>query len=163
MIDFAHTLDKIAILLEILAERDDIRRIFAEMSDQIPHLRRVRAGAGHQTAARRRADRLLAIGALENDARFGDAVDVRTLDVVLAIAAELRAEIIHGDEQDIRLLRRGSGQSAGRSGNDGQDKSVEFHVRLIGCYSSPVDSCLFSFFLFFFFSILLAWRPEGSP
>ena len=51
MIDFAHALDKIAVVLEMLAERDDIRRVLAEMGDQIPHLRRIRAGAGHQTGA----------------------------------------------------------------------------------------------------------------
>lgn len=101
MINFTHALDEVAVVFKMLGKRHDVGERGAEVSDEIPNLGGVGASAGEQAGARGRADGLLAIRAIEGDALFRDAVEVRTLHVVRAIGAELGAEVVDGDEEDI--------------------------------------------------------------
>ena len=101
MINFAHTLDEVSVVFKMLGERHDVGQRGAEVSDEIPNLGGIGASAGEQAGARGRADGLLAIRAVEGDALFRDAVEVRALHVVRAISAELGAEVVDGDEEDI--------------------------------------------------------------
>src|SRR5687767_5491946 len=59
--------------------------------------------AGHQRAARRRAYRRAGVELREPHSFGGELVEVRRLDVTLAIAAELaEAEIVADDQDDVR-------------------------------------------------------------
>ena len=101
MINFTHALDEVAVVFKMLGKRHDVGERVAEVSDEIPNLGGIRASAGEQAGARGRADGLLAIRAIEGDALFRDAVEVRTLHVVRAIGPELGAEVVDGDKEDI--------------------------------------------------------------
>ena len=85
----------------MLGKRHDVGQRVAEVSDEIPDLGGIGASAGEQTRARGRADGLLAIRAVEGDALFRDAVEVRALHVVRTISTELGAQVVNGDEEDI--------------------------------------------------------------
>ena len=93
MINFAHTLDAVAVVFKMLGKRHDVRQRGAEVGNEIPNLGVIGASASEQTGARGRADGLLAIRAVEGDALFRDAVEVRALHVVRAISAELGADV----------------------------------------------------------------------
>ncbi|MBR20115.1 MAG: hypothetical protein CMA64_08235 [Euryarchaeota archaeon] len=69
--------------------------------------------AGHQHAARRRADGVAGVVASEPHALLGQAVEVGSLDFFLPIAAQLRvAKVVGHDENNVRLGRLGLGQAA---------------------------------------------------
>ncbi|MDX2151639.1 MAG: hypothetical protein SFV54_12955 [Bryobacteraceae bacterium] len=73
--------------------------------------------AGHQAAAGRRADGAAGVGLGEAHAFGGHAVEVRGLNVSLAVAADVSpGEVIGEDEDDIRL---GAGLCRERSGGYG--------------------------------------------
>jgi hypothetical protein len=118
VIDLAHALDEIAVLFEMLAERDDIREGGPKMRFQIPNLRRVGSGAGHETGARGRAHGLLAVGAVERHAGFGDPIDIRALDIAVSISAELGTQIVDGNKEDVRPVSgaNGANQCENREG-----------------------------------------------
>ena len=64
--------------------------------------------AGHEHAARRRADGVAAVVAREAHALRGQAVEVGCLDFFLPVAAQLRvAQVVGEDEDDVRLGRLG--------------------------------------------------------
>ena len=100
----AHALHKIAVVFEVLAHGDNVGGGFAEMRNQIPNLGGVGACAGHDAGARRRAHGLLHVGAVESHSLFADAVDIGTFDVVFAVNAELRAQVVDHDEHHIGSL-----------------------------------------------------------
>ena len=109
MIDLAHCLREVAIVLKELRQGYNVRQRLAEMSAEVPHLGRVRAGAGEQAGARGRADGLLTIGAVEHHPVLGKPINVGTLDNRNSITAQFWPQIIYGDEKDIgfgRSLRR---------------------------------------------------------
>jgi len=107
VIQLAHTLDEIAVLLEQLRQRHHVGQRFAEMGLQVPDLRRVGPRAGQQAGPRRRANRLLTVRPVERDAAASQPVQVRRVDVAHAVRAELRAQVIHGDKQHVRALGGG--------------------------------------------------------
>jgi hypothetical protein len=49
---------------------------------------------------------LLAVGAVEEGAAFGEGVDVGRMHLRESVAAELGAEVIHGDEEDVHFAGR---------------------------------------------------------
>jgi hypothetical protein len=94
------------------------------MGLEVPDFGGIRPRARHQAGAGGRADRLLTIRAVERDPRPRDPVEVRALDVTRAIRAELRPQIVDGDEEDVRAVGR-----VGESGAEEQKAKVEekFH------------------------------------
>jgi hypothetical protein len=108
--NLAHALDKVTAVLEKLRQRDHVWQGLAEMGLEVPDLRRVGARAGQKACTRRRADRLLAIGAAEDHPRSRDAVNVRTLDDRVAITPQFRAEGSSTAKKIIGLGRRGWGR-----------------------------------------------------
>lgn len=107
MEDLADALHEVAVVLEMLRQSDGIRHGVAEVRHQIPHLGGVGPGAGKQARTRWRADGLLAVGAQERHSLFRNTVDVRRQDGLGAIAAEFRAQIVDGDEENVRPLGLG--------------------------------------------------------
>ena len=105
--DFAHSLDEVSVVHEVLLKRDDLRDILAEMSHKIPDLGCVRAGAGHDTRARWGADRLLHIGTVKDHSALRQGVNVGALDVILAIASQLGPQVVDNEKEDVGLFRGG--------------------------------------------------------
>ncbi len=64
---------------------------------------RVRVESGEHGAARRAAGGLRDVGDVELDAARSESVEVRRFDDLVAIATELEAQVIGGDEQDVRF------------------------------------------------------------
>lgn len=98
MVDFAETLNVVAVIFEILWKSDDVGDCFAEVGDQVVDAGGVGACAGEEAGAAGGTDGLLAVGAVKNDAGGSDAVDVRGVDVGAAVAVEFRAQVVDGDE-----------------------------------------------------------------
>lgn len=95
----------IALSLEVFVQRDDARRVLlriGQMRDE-PFWRG--PDARHQARARRTARGHHAISAIEEQSLRGEPIDVRRLDAFDAVAAQLGAQIVHGDEQDVRPVR----------------------------------------------------------
>ncbi len=88
----------------MLRQRDHVGNDAAEVRLQIVDLGRIGAQAREKARAGWRADGLLAVGAVELHAASGEFVEIRTLDVAGAVAAQLRPQIVDGDEQDVELL-----------------------------------------------------------
>ncbi|MDP3068986.1 MAG: hypothetical protein Q8N18_01800 [Opitutaceae bacterium] len=103
MINFTEAEADVAVFPEQFRQRHHVGQRLAEMGVQIPDLRRVGTRAREHAGARRRANCLLAIGAVEDHAALGETIDVRALDDRVAIAAELRPEIVGDEKQDIQL------------------------------------------------------------
>lgn len=101
MVDFAHALRIPAVRHEVLGERDDVGDGCAEVRDQIVDLGSVGAATGHERGARGAAHRLLAIGAGEGDAAFGEGIDVWGDGSWRAEASDLGAQIIDRNEKDV--------------------------------------------------------------
>ncbi len=99
--DLAHRLGAVAVLLEVLGHGDRVGHGLAEVGGQVVDADGLRAQAGHQRVARRRADGLVAERPLEQHAARGQPVDVRRLDDRRAVAAQQRLEVVHADQQDV--------------------------------------------------------------
>ena len=110
MENLTHTLGEVTVLFEVLADGLDVWQCDAEVRLQVPDAGSVGTFAGHDRRARGGAHGLLAISAVEHHAAFGEAVEVRRFDDGVAVAAQLRAQVIDGDEQDVHLFFLGLGQ-----------------------------------------------------
>ena len=98
MIDFSPELGVVALLLEVLRQRDHLRHGLAKVGLQIVYLCCIGPQAGHQAGARGRADRLLAVGPIKDHPRPGQSVDVGRQDVVFAVAAQFGSQVVYGNE-----------------------------------------------------------------
>src|ERR1051325_5217558 len=78
----------------------------AEISIVIHHARLRRIASIEERRARRIAERILCIGPVEARAARGEPVDVRRPDDGVAVAAQLRAQVVGDDEEHVvaRLL-----------------------------------------------------------
>ena len=102
--NLANTLREVAVVPEMLRQRDDARAALAEVCRQVPNAKRVGPQAGQHRGARRVAQRLLAIGMLEHPAALGQAIDVRADHVPGAVAAQLRPQVVRHEKQHIGLV-----------------------------------------------------------
>ena len=99
----------VAVLLEELRQRDDLGHRVAVEGVDVFNFQRARAKSGQGRGARRPADGVLHVGAVEAHAGGGQPVDVRALDVLYPVGAQFRAEIVHGDKQHVRAIGRARG------------------------------------------------------
>ncbi|MEZ5429948.1 MAG: hypothetical protein R3F31_01960 [Verrucomicrobiales bacterium] len=79
MFDLSKAGGVVTIRLEVLRQGDAVRQGGAEVRVEVVNFRRVRAESGEDRGAGRAADRLLAVSLFENDASFGESIDVRGL------------------------------------------------------------------------------------
>lgn len=94
----------VPILLEELRERGPVFPDFAEVLDEVIHLRGLRRAARQEAVARRRAVRELHVRVAEGERTLGELVQVRRDEAALAVrAAQLRSEVINYEEEH-RLL-----------------------------------------------------------
>ena len=119
--EFAETNANVAGLLKGLRQSHDARQRFTKMRLEIPNAQRIGPAAGEDGSARGIADRLLAIGALEDDATPREGIEVRRLHLGMAVAAEVGPEIVGGDQEHVGPR----GGSSGGPKNDGQSKERE--------------------------------------
>jgi len=90
VIDLANRGRVIAVTLEVLRKRDHIRVVVANVCMIARNTRGIRPHACHQARPRRIADRLRAVRSPENHAGRRERIDVRTVNVRMAVAARLR-------------------------------------------------------------------------
>ena len=88
----------------MLWQGEDIRIEVAHAYLHIVHLGVIRSHARHQTGTGRPADRLLTIIRQEDSTGSRQPVDVRRPGDATAISADLRFQIINGDEEDVGTL-----------------------------------------------------------
>ena len=88
---------------------------------EVPHPQRVGPAAGQNGGARGIADRLLAVGALKDDATASERIEMRRLHLGMAVTPEVGPEIVGGDQEHVGPR----GGSSGGPKNDGQSKERE--------------------------------------
>ena len=71
---------------------------------------------------------MLAVGASERHALFGDAIDVGTVDIVASVATQFGAQVVNDDKEDIGFLSRRAFR--------GESESAECHQALFEMPSS---------------------------
>src|SRR5262249_46528410 len=101
MKDFPEAFGAIAVLEEVLREGDRVRNCNSEICAEVVNAQRSGPDAGEQRVAGGRADRLVAVGVLEEDAAPGEPINVWRLDALVAVATEQRLQVVHTDEQDV--------------------------------------------------------------
>lgn len=107
MVQLAHALHEMAVLSEVLGQRDHVGQRLSEMGFQIVDAGGVGPRPAQQAGPGGRAHRLLAIGAFEKQTGLRDPVDVRAVDVPAAVAAQFGSQVIDSDEQHIQPFRFG--------------------------------------------------------
>ena len=110
MIDLAQADRGVAVLGEVLVERDGCGPAFPPAGDVVgPFTGVFGIKARHQRHATGAADGLVAVGPVEFQTRCGQAVEVRC-DGPSAVAAQFRPQVIDCDEQDVGTLLAGRGR-----------------------------------------------------
>jgi hypothetical protein len=79
------------VIFEMLRQRNHIGMMSAKVRVVADDPSRIRPHAGHETGPRRIADRLLAVRAPKDQTGRRECIDVRAVNVRVAVAAEFRA------------------------------------------------------------------------
>jgi hypothetical protein len=94
---FAKAFGTIAVVFEVLWQRYGIGRRPAEVGAQVVNPKRLRSQSSQKGIARRRANRLIAIGPIESHSARGQPIDIWRSNDLVAIAAEQRLQVIDAD------------------------------------------------------------------
>ena len=121
MEDFAHGFGAVAVLFEVLGEGDGVGGGFAEVGGEVVDAEGLGAQAGHEGVARGGADGLVGVGGLEEEAAFGEAVDVGGFGEGIAEGGDGGFEVVDADEEDVglgggALEEEGGGEEGGEAG-----------------------------------------------
>lgn len=120
--DLAERQARVAVVLEMLRQRDDVgQRRPQELVVRINADGR-RPQAAQHAVARRIANRHLAIGPLEPHGRSRQRVDPRGVHVVRAVAFQLGPQIVDGDEENVEGFLRVSGLGWARAVDQGAEQ-----------------------------------------
>lgn len=130
--DFAKRLGAVAVVFEVLREGDGVGLGLAKVGRQVVYAERLGTEAGEERIAGRGADRLIAIGGVEADALGGEAVDVRGDRVWIAVAGNVRLQVVDADEEDIRAcgVSAGGGNAMANNKEGGENERQEAGHRL---------------------------------
>ena len=131
-------------LLEEAGQGQRVWNGFAHGMIQIENVRGIRAQPSQQTGAGWRANCLLAIGVLKQDSLARQPVYVGRDHVRVAITTQLRAQVVHGNEQDVWRMFGGRRRAVGenRTGNTGasdgqqQNKAPAQMVYCLVCFQN---------------------------
>ena len=107
MIDFADADGLVALFLESLRHRDDVRIVFAERPHQPPYARMVGIEAREQARTGRAAQRDLTICVVEGDAARRKFVHRRRLRDCVAVGRYPRFHVVDCDQQHVGTVVRG--------------------------------------------------------
>ena len=111
VVDLADVLGVVSLLLEDLGQRDEFGVPRAKVGRQIPDVKRVRPAASQERRPRRVADRLLAVGGLEQRAAGREPVEARRANERIAVAAQVGSQVVSRNEKHVRPR---PGESRGR-------------------------------------------------
>jgi len=101
VVDLSDTVREIAVLLKPLRHRDHVGMPLTEVRWDVPNAECVRPSPSHERDARWIANRLLAIVPLEDHPARCESVDIRRFRERVAVATDLRVQIITYNEKDI--------------------------------------------------------------
>ncbi len=101
MKDLADAAGFVAVVLKQLRQGHDIWHMCTNERFQVENLDRLRPPARQERCTRRIAERELAICTIKLQTLRGKRVDVRRLDLRMAVAAELGPQVVDGDEENI--------------------------------------------------------------
>ena len=101
MEELAHPLRVIAVVLEVLRQRDSVGDPLAKMRPIAPDTGRVRSQSRQQAGTRRPANGLLTVGPQKDGSALRQPIDVWTLDVIPAVTAQLGPQVVDGNEKDV--------------------------------------------------------------
>jgi hypothetical protein len=122
--DLADARREVSMVSEMLRKENDISKISPRGRVVIEDGGDVRSAAAEQRSARRIAEGILAIRAVEANTARCQAIDVGRVYDGVAITADAIVEVVGGDEQDIQFARsRGGGESGKRRG-EGKRKQI---------------------------------------
>jgi hypothetical protein len=109
--DLAVAARLVAVVLEVLGQRDHVGVAVADELGQGEHAERLRPTPRQERRPRRIAERELAVGAFEAGRRGREGVDAGRLHGGVAVAAEHRPQVVDRDEQHVQpRLRRTAGR-----------------------------------------------------
>ena len=106
VIDFSDARHEVTVLAKHLGQRLDRGDRIAEVRAVAPYLRLVRIEAGQQRGPARVADWVVAVGAVEPDAKPLQPVEIRSLDDGMAVGSQVVVHVVGSDEEDIELVLR---------------------------------------------------------
>ena len=126
-----------------LRQRHSLGRRAPEVRAEIVDARRSRPQSRQERVARRRADRLIRVGAFEHHTVPGQPIDMRRLRDRVAIRAERRFQIVDENQQNVGPLRRRHGRGPGRHDeersqhdDDRAERALGQHrLRAVMCYA----------------------------
>jgi len=91
----------ISVSPKMFRQSNDIRSRSPEMCAVVEHAGRVGTQAGQKRSSGRIAERILAIGSLEQNTACSQPVDIRRTDERMSVAAKIVVQIVCDDEQDV--------------------------------------------------------------
>src|SRR5690349_3803994 len=91
----------ITIVLEVLRQGDEVRMLRAKVGVVVHHARLRRIKSVQQRTARRIAQRKLRVRVIEPRASRGESVNIRGLDHRVAVATQLRTQVVRDDEENV--------------------------------------------------------------
>jgi len=106
VVDFAEAAGVVAVVFEMLRQRGDVWHRGAQGASDFKNLRRGRVAPAEHGDAGRGAQCLLHVAAPKDHAALRQRIEVGRLHGGIAVAAELRAHVIAGDEEDVWALLR---------------------------------------------------------
>jgi hypothetical protein len=132
----------ITMLSKILGYCNYIRSGYPQIGIKTGHSYRVGQFSRHQTGARWMTDSLLAVGAIKDHTLRGETIEVRSDDMSLPVAIQLRSQIVRCDEEDVGLV--GSQDSPVKAEPNKKNKyanngGAEIHI---GVYVKMADSTI---------------------
>lgn len=132
MINFADSCGKVTVLFEEFGEGDNIGRFFSETDAVAVDLGGVWTAACHERRAAGVAEGILTIGAVKAYGLFGEAIDMGSFGLGIAIASEGAIQIVGDDEEDVHFARGVGGARCYAWENKGDTKEgfdQDFHNR----------------------------------
>src|SRR4030095_5258181 len=119
--DLAKPVTHIAVLLEPLRKRLDLRDSLSKIRSKIVNLQHLRTQPREQCIAGRRTQRLHAVRPLKQCPRRRDAINIRRLRKLVAETADRWFQVVHGHEKHIWLCRLGKRHGSPRNQNRCQE------------------------------------------
>jgi hypothetical protein len=119
--NFPHGFGAIAMLGEVLRHGDRVGKGFAQLVAETVEAGRAGVRAEHEGEPGRCAHRLIAVGEIKAHASSRELVEVRSLGMPVAVAAESGLQIVDEDQKDVGLRRAGCRQRE----TDGEEERKE--------------------------------------
>lgn len=104
MKNLSKRLREVAVGFEMLRQGDRVGRAFAKVCRQVIDSKALRSKTYQKSIARRRANRLIAVGPFEQHSSFGKTIDRWGFSKWISIAPDSGFEIVDADQEHVRSL-----------------------------------------------------------